>query len=85
MWLSLVERFVRDEEAVGSNPVTPISFLEVRVYQVHLFSISARQQGDQGQGISFLRWQMLCRHLSVVHFCGIVNGKDGIRKDKGHE
>lgn len=24
MWLSLVERFVRDEEAVGSNPVTPI-------------------------------------------------------------
>ena len=24
VWLSLVERFVRDEEAVGSNPVTPI-------------------------------------------------------------
>ena len=24
MWLSLVERFVRDEEAAGSNPVTPI-------------------------------------------------------------
>ena len=23
MWLSLVERFVRDEEAAGSNPVTP--------------------------------------------------------------
>ena len=23
VWLSLVERFVRDEEAVGSNPVTP--------------------------------------------------------------
>lgn len=25
VWLSLVERFVRDEEAVGSNPVTPIN------------------------------------------------------------
>ena len=24
MWLSLVERFVRDEEAAGSNPVIPI-------------------------------------------------------------
>ena len=24
VWLSLVERFVRDEEAVGSNPVTPM-------------------------------------------------------------
>ena len=23
VWLSLVERFVRDEEAAGSNPVTP--------------------------------------------------------------
>ena len=23
VWLSLVERFVRDEEAVDSNPVTP--------------------------------------------------------------
>ena len=27
VWLSLVERFVRDEEVAGSNPVTPtISF-----------------------------------------------------------
>ncbi len=25
MWLSLVERVVRDDEAAGSNPVTPIS------------------------------------------------------------
>lgn len=24
MWLSLVERVVRDDEAAGSNPVTPI-------------------------------------------------------------
>ena len=24
MWLSLVERYVRDVEAAGSNPVTPI-------------------------------------------------------------
>src|SRR5581483_7769896 len=28
-WLSLVERFVRDEEAAGSNPVAPKSFLEM--------------------------------------------------------
>ncbi len=25
VWLSLVERFVRDEEAAGSNPVTSTS------------------------------------------------------------
>lgn len=24
VWLSLVERIVRDDEAAGSNPVTPI-------------------------------------------------------------
>ena len=28
MWLSLVERVVRDDEAAGSNPVTPISRFE---------------------------------------------------------
>ncbi len=26
LWLSLVERLVRDEEAVGSNPTSPIFF-----------------------------------------------------------
>ena len=26
LWLSLVERFVRDEEAAGSNPASPIPF-----------------------------------------------------------
>ena len=26
-WLSLVERFVRDEEVVGSNPVAPIFYI----------------------------------------------------------
>ena len=26
VWLSLVERFVRDEEVAGSNPVTPTIF-----------------------------------------------------------
>ncbi len=30
MWRSLVARFVRDEEAVGSNPATPTSFKQVR-------------------------------------------------------
>ena len=29
MWLSLVERCVRDAEAVGSNPVTPIDLRKV--------------------------------------------------------
>ena len=28
VWLSLVERFVRDEEAAGSNPVTSTIFLD---------------------------------------------------------
>ena len=26
LWLSLVERLVRDQEAVGSNPTSPINF-----------------------------------------------------------
>ena len=30
VWLSLVERFVRDEEAAGSNPVTPTHKLRLR-------------------------------------------------------
>ena len=30
MWLSLVERIVRDDEAAGSNPVTPIFYSEKR-------------------------------------------------------
>ncbi len=30
MWLSLVERFVRDEEVAGSNPVIPKSHLPTR-------------------------------------------------------
>ncbi len=36
MWLSLVERYVRDVEVAGSNPVTPIfestGFMKVRVF-----------------------------------------------------
>jgi hypothetical protein len=28
VWLSLVERYVRDVEVAGSNPVTPIWFSE---------------------------------------------------------
>ena len=27
LWLSLVERLVRDQEAVGSNPTSPIIFV----------------------------------------------------------
>ena len=27
LWLSLVERLVRDQEAVGSNPTSPIIFI----------------------------------------------------------
>src|SRR6266487_2059533 len=30
VWLSLVERLVRDQEVAGSNPVTPISLSYVR-------------------------------------------------------
>ena len=30
VWLSLVERYVRDVEAAGSNPVTPIFLLRYR-------------------------------------------------------
>jgi hypothetical protein len=30
LWLSLVERLVRDQEAVGSNPTSPIIFIRHR-------------------------------------------------------
>ena len=29
VWLSLVERYVRDVEVAGSNPVTPIWFFKI--------------------------------------------------------
>src|SRR6266446_9249155 len=48
LWLSLVERLVRDEEAVGSNPTSPIkrTWLSHKrnrphyhcVYRIHIFS-----------------------------------------------
>jgi hypothetical protein len=31
LWLSLVERLVRDEEAVGSNPTSPIFFCYINL------------------------------------------------------
>lgn len=37
MWLSLVERLVRDEEAAGSNPVIPI--LQSRSFERFLFFV----------------------------------------------
>jgi hypothetical protein len=38
LWLSLVERLVRDEEAVGSNPTSPIKFMLVLLILLVLFS-----------------------------------------------
>ena len=32
LWLSLVERLVRDEEAVGSNPTSPIPACEIALH-----------------------------------------------------
>src|SRR5438093_11509313 len=40
LWLSLVERLVRDQEAVGSNPTSPINFRHNRV-RLSLFSTCA--------------------------------------------
>ena len=34
-WLSLVERFVRDEEVVGSNPVAPIFCILFYISQIY--------------------------------------------------
>jgi hypothetical protein len=34
LWLSLVERLVRDQEAVGSNPTSPISRLKFAALRV---------------------------------------------------
>ena len=33
VWLSLVERYVRDVEAAGSNPVTSINFLTAWLHE----------------------------------------------------
>src|ERR1700730_5186306 len=45
LWLSLVERLVRDQEAVGSNPTSPIIFIR------HRFSWKFRnlRESDQFQ------------------------------------
>ena len=36
MWLSLVERYVRDVEVAGSNPVTPIK-MNLKAYCFEIF------------------------------------------------
>ena len=51
VWLSMVERFVRDEEAAGSNPVTPIkqiSQLRLRnlFFYFHVIYYPGRKSGD---------------------------------------
>ena len=33
LWLSLVERLVRDQEAVGSNPTSPICFARSKAFR----------------------------------------------------
>ena len=51
VWLSLVERFVRDEEAAGSNPVTSTIFFQ-NLYPTgyRFFSVSVRKHGDAPAG-----------------------------------
>ena len=45
MWLSLVERLVRDQEAGGSNPLIPtIFFYEKRVYARYFFLTEIRKR-----------------------------------------
>ena len=36
LWLSLVERLVRDQEAVGSNPTSPTTFLMEAMFHVYV-------------------------------------------------
>ena len=43
VWLSLVERYVRDVEAAGSNPVTPIR----KVMILEAFIAVKRSSGDR--------------------------------------
>ena len=38
-WLSLVERYVRDVEVAGSNPVTPIFLLKYHKAQLYGFVV----------------------------------------------
>ena len=40
VWRSLVARFVRDEEAVGSNPATPTEMDQIRGHFVRLKSVT---------------------------------------------
>ena len=39
VWLSLVERYVRDVEVAGSNPVTPIFLLKYHKAQLYGFVV----------------------------------------------
>ena len=40
LWLSLVERLVRDQEAVGSNPTSPIKRLQLQGQMLRFDSLS---------------------------------------------
>ena len=49
-WLSLVERYVRDVEVAGSNPVTPIK-MNLKAYCFEIFFAMASGES--------CRWQVL--------------------------
>ena len=50
VWLSLVERYVRDVEVAGSNPVTPIK-MNLKAYCFEIFFAMASGES--------CRWQVL--------------------------
>ena len=55
LWLSLVERFVRDEEAAGSNPASPTTFTNHA-----LTSSEVRQRFLKQCNLGLIRPLVLC-------------------------
>lgn len=67
VWLSLVERCVRDAEVVGSNPITPTNDILIN---------SLRDETARNSGFNF--GLTLLFIMSVYFFCKISTKKSGL-------
>ena len=74
VWRSLVARVVRDDEAAGSNPVTPTSKVEGRKASLHLFLVYGPalrpENGAETLWLNSAAWKLGCIRTPTVKLAG---------------
>ena len=83
VWRSLVARFVRDEEAVGSNPATPTVNRRDRLVPaiLYVYSQTDCQHGRKGGNEAGAGGRALLRHAGGCGTQGRRQGLAGLRAD----